>query len=623
MAGIQEYLEQIKGAVYGREVRQAIHDGIEECYNDGKAGAIDLLARQQIEELVAPSGEAPSAAEVTDARIDKNGTAYSSLGTAIRAQDISVIGINLFDKSRASIGKVINLLGGVETNSSFFCSDFIPVLPDTDYDLLGVGSASSYLSAAFYDSSKTFLSGSFHASRERYTLTTPSTCAFVRINGIAANVDTGYFVRSNENPSAFSPYRRIIDGISNNGISLLSSHAIRYNYESGELYSASNIFLRTQEKVISLGESISVGQGAYLYWSKATGALVASSTYPINDNNVYLVCQLLSEIYERNNGQSGVTSWFPIFEYDMTNNVLHIRTMSYPAVIFDKGSAYTIPSNYEQDIEFATPNAFIYYDPKNEVFGTTQGIGTIIDNGYIYIAFKGYSYVESNFPYSILTNEKSLAKKSIMTWGDSLTYYDGQEYSWGEHEGEICIGYQSYMKNYLGLVVTQLGMSGKTTPEICNAIMNNSLDFTAYDYMTIMSGDNDDRLSVPIGTLLPVGSQFDVTTVIGALQGAVEYSLTQNPKLRIIIMSEPMGWTYVNGAMKRVSSLIPNALKQVAEQYGLPFVDLWSESGINEMNRVAFYADPAPSDNHMYMYHPNNDGWKLISKVICNKILDY
>lgn len=86
MAGIQEYLDKIKNAVYGREVRQAIHDGIHQCYEDGKAGAVDLVAREQIAELVAPSGEAPSAAEVTDARIGADGTTYASLGLANRTQ---------------------------------------------------------------------------------------------------------------------------------------------------------------------------------------------------------------------------------------------------------------------------------------------------------------------------------------------------------------------------------------------------------------------------------------------------------------------------------------------------------------------------------------------------------
>ena len=86
MAGIEQYLDLIKNAVYGRDVRQAIYNGIHQCYEDGRAGAVDLVARQQIAELVAPSGEAPSVAEVTDARIGANGVTYTSLGLANRTQ---------------------------------------------------------------------------------------------------------------------------------------------------------------------------------------------------------------------------------------------------------------------------------------------------------------------------------------------------------------------------------------------------------------------------------------------------------------------------------------------------------------------------------------------------------
>lgn len=48
---IREALEKILHAVYGREVRQAIHDGIKACYDDGRAGAIDLQAREDIETI--------------------------------------------------------------------------------------------------------------------------------------------------------------------------------------------------------------------------------------------------------------------------------------------------------------------------------------------------------------------------------------------------------------------------------------------------------------------------------------------------------------------------------------------------------------------------------------------
>lgn len=121
MADIQTYLNLIKTAIYGKDVRQAIHDGIEECYKDGKAGAIDLVARQEIAELVAPSGEAPSAAEVTDARIGADGITYTSLGIANRTQ---------FDNLKddvASTGKDAQALTGdiVSSNAIYRKGEFI------------------------------------------------------------------------------------------------------------------------------------------------------------------------------------------------------------------------------------------------------------------------------------------------------------------------------------------------------------------------------------------------------------------------------------------------------------------------------------------------------------------
>lgn len=49
MSDITALLNIIKTAIYGRDVRQAIHDAIRKCYDDGRAGAIDPTARELAE----------------------------------------------------------------------------------------------------------------------------------------------------------------------------------------------------------------------------------------------------------------------------------------------------------------------------------------------------------------------------------------------------------------------------------------------------------------------------------------------------------------------------------------------------------------------------------------------
>ena len=86
MADITELLRNIKTKVYGKDVRQAIHDAIQQCYLDGKVGAIDMVARNQISNLVAENNDTSGNSELTDIRVGVDGTKYPSAGEAVRTQ---------------------------------------------------------------------------------------------------------------------------------------------------------------------------------------------------------------------------------------------------------------------------------------------------------------------------------------------------------------------------------------------------------------------------------------------------------------------------------------------------------------------------------------------------------
>lgn len=86
MTDITELLRNIKTKVYGKDVRQAIHDAIQQCYLDGKVGAIDMVARNQISNLVAENNDTSGNSELTDIRVGVDGTRYGSAGEAVRKQ---------------------------------------------------------------------------------------------------------------------------------------------------------------------------------------------------------------------------------------------------------------------------------------------------------------------------------------------------------------------------------------------------------------------------------------------------------------------------------------------------------------------------------------------------------
>lgn len=93
MADIQTLLKKIMTAVYGKDVRQSIHDAIHQCYEDGKAGNVDLEAREDInmlttrvENIISNASDTGNNAELIDIRTGFDGVVYESAGKAVREQ---------------------------------------------------------------------------------------------------------------------------------------------------------------------------------------------------------------------------------------------------------------------------------------------------------------------------------------------------------------------------------------------------------------------------------------------------------------------------------------------------------------------------------------------------------
>lgn len=88
LARINKELNQIKNAVYGREVRSSIHDGIDKINNETEKStelseeteSRQISLENQFEEHIKNMTlEDPSSAEIVSARTAKDGTTYDTL----------------------------------------------------------------------------------------------------------------------------------------------------------------------------------------------------------------------------------------------------------------------------------------------------------------------------------------------------------------------------------------------------------------------------------------------------------------------------------------------------------------------------------------------------------------
>jgi hypothetical protein len=167
MAGIDKYLDIIKKGVFGRDVRKAIHDGIEQVYEDAtfdgntnmevakaRGNANTLSDRLQgidgdlansfsdiqknnsrIDNLIANAGNGSVPSELTDIRIGADGNTYVSAGQAIRNQFTNALTGEIQISSVEDLVPPYNDLDTLPVNSIVLYAFYKKVAhkPDNDY----------------------------------------------------------------------------------------------------------------------------------------------------------------------------------------------------------------------------------------------------------------------------------------------------------------------------------------------------------------------------------------------------------------------------------------------------------------------------------------------------------
>jgi hypothetical protein len=235
---------------------------------------------------------------------------------------------------------------------------------------------------------------------------------------------------------------------------------------------------------------------------------------------------------------------------------------------------------------------------------------------YVVIAPLDDSAINYNYLTTYVERNKWFGK-SFVTYGDSITHYDGNVFNENHSEsGQIAVGYQSYMRDKLCCTVTNRGSGGKTMSQIYG-IINGATDLATFDAVTITSGANDHLQAVSLGAIAPVGSTFDTNTFYGALQAAIEKVLTVKPTIKIYLITPIPGffddtsYTYQNE--NKISIDFVNAIKAVGGLYSLPVCDWYSNVGINPLSK-SYYLGDLPSV--AYDLHPTQAGFARMAEIL-------
>lgn len=126
----------------------------------------------------------------------------------VTAEDCEfIVYINLFDKTTITSGKYVNqTTGSLETNASYFASDYISVKENTNY-VYSNGSSVAGSRYAVYNSAKAYISGALFTDP---SIAIPENGAYIRISDYLTKVDSSQ-LEEGTTPSSYIPHAPKID----------------------------------------------------------------------------------------------------------------------------------------------------------------------------------------------------------------------------------------------------------------------------------------------------------------------------------------------------------------------------------------------------------------------------
>ncbi|MBC1420079.1 SGNH/GDSL hydrolase family protein [Listeria fleischmannii] len=263
---------------------------------------------------------------------------------------------------------------------------------------------------------------------------------------------------------------------------------------------------------------------------------------------------------------------------------------------------------YARFVASASANWYTCPVPERAVYFRAVVTTTTLNKYMLTLSADKQIYTEHRVSLPFIKRPSSLNGLKLITFGDSITWQDGQTIN-----GVLFQGYQTYLRE-AGAEVTNEGVGNMSFAKntkvgaeelyLYKKIVMDEYDLTGVDAVTIACGTNDVGFNVPLGEAggFP-DSTWDTTTSLGALRGILEYIRSNFPTVDIYLMTPLQNKT--RDMVKH--EYISDGIIKLGGIYSAPVLDLFRESGLSKYTFDLYTRDGL---------HPNNDGYAKYSALI-------
>lgn len=274
----------------------------------------------------------------------------------------------------------------------------------------------------------------------------------------------------------------------------------------------------------------------------------------------------------------------------------------------------------EMDLSSSNGNYLFFDRTKSKIVTQTSYVSTSNEISYLgYINFGTNFAIDLNMNYMVkdYSLQAKYAGQFFAALGDSTVNGDNGQgktdnsWSWVSYMGYLC-GFSDVENDGVNASRVTKGTSrDDSLVERYDQIKNK-------DFVTVMAGVNDFVNNMPLGKISSIGSQYDVTTFYGAYQTIVEGLKANNPNAKLLLIT-PMKVNNDRASSFKENSLglkqiaYINAIKEVAELYGLRVHDLYGYAGFS----------PFLDSDEIYTHdkqHPTELGYKVLAEQIAGTI---